>query len=171
MQPQQKKALLGNYHTQLIGSIIVCILTFAIILMEIFDIFHPIDIVPINAVIHTARIFFIVISVFIAFFYLWYVIRFERAKALGESRVIPNWVLFLTRWAETLFPARWTLTRGVSTFILYFIGTVIFQLLTPYSQSPDMAWIVGSAFFYASFITFMNWIGWLIGWHNRSGKA
>ena len=101
-QPQQK-ALPGSYYAILIGSIILCILAFAVLLMEIFDIFHPIDIVPINAVIYTSRIFFIVISLFTTFFFVWYVIRFERAKASGKSRVIPDWVRFLTRWMDTLF--------------------------------------------------------------------
>ena len=162
----QHKALPGSYYAKLIGRIILCILSFAMIFIEIYDIFHPFDMVPINAVIHAARIFFMVILFTITCFLVWYFIRFERAKVLGESRVIPNWVLFLTRWAETLFPARWTLKSGVSTFILYFTGSVIFQPLFPYSQSPNMAWVVGGAFLYASFITFVSWIG-----RRRSRKA
>jgi len=60
MQPRQK-ALPGSYYAKLIGGSLICILTFATILLEIFDIFHPIDMVPVNATIHLARLIFLVL--------------------------------------------------------------------------------------------------------------
>jgi len=155
MQPRQK-ALPGSYYAKLIGSSIICILTFATILLEIFDIFHPIDIVPVNAAIHLARIIVLGL-VFIGLCVIfWYGMRFERAKALGQSRAIPKWLHF---------PTRWTLKNAVGVFLLYFTGCVIFQILFPASKSLNMVWIGIVAFLFASFMTFMHWTG-----HRRRAK-
>jgi hypothetical protein len=155
MQPRQK-ALPGSYYAKLIGGSIICILTFATILMEIFDIFHPIDMVPVNAAIHLARIIFLVL-VFMGWCVIfWYGMRFEQAKGLGQSRAIPKWLLF---------PTRWTLKNAVGVFLLYFTGCVIFQILFPASKSLDIVWIGIVAFFFASFMTFMHWTG-----HRRRAK-
>jgi hypothetical protein len=156
MQPRQK-ALPGSYYAKLIGGSIICILAFATILLEIFDIFHPIDIVPVNAAIHLARIIFLVL-VFIGWCVIfWYGMRFEQAKALGQSRAIPKWLLF---------PTRWTLKNAVGVFLLYFTGCVLFQILFPASKSLDMVWIGIVEFLFASFMMFMHWIG-----HRRRAKS
>jgi hypothetical protein len=157
MNPQQK-ALPGSYYAKLIAMILSCILCFAEIFMEIFDIFHPFDIVPINAAIHLARITFVVLGFIIFCGTLWYLVRFERAKALGKPRAIPQWILFLNRWALIIFPPRWTWKSGVNLFILFFTGSVIFQILTPYTTSPDIAWKGSNALFFATLITFTRWI-------------
>src|SRR5260221_4228683 len=97
MQPRQK-ALPGSYYAKLIGGSIICILAFATILLEIFDIFHPIDMVPVNAAIHLARIIFLGL-VFIGFFGLFlYGMRFEPPKTFGQSTAISQSILFPTRW-------------------------------------------------------------------------
>jgi|GEM_PF-2626961 len=154
MQPQQK-ALPGSYYAKLIGSILFCILGFALILLEIFDIFHPIDVIPINAAIHLARIIILLLLFIFSCVLVRYGMRFERAKALGIALDFPKWFLLLNQWGLK----RWTLKNAVSVFILVFTGSVIFQILTPISESPDMAWVAITASLYASFVTFAAWIG------------
>ncbi|GCE23571.1 hypothetical protein KDK_73710 [Dictyobacter kobayashii] len=60
MQPQQK-VFPGSYYANLIGCILVCVLTFALIFIEIIDIFHPIDMAPINAAIHFVRLIIMIL--------------------------------------------------------------------------------------------------------------
>src|SRR5258708_12704015 len=149
MQPRQK-ALPGSYYAKLIGGSIICIPDFATILLEIFDIFHPIDMVPVNAAIHLECMLFLGLVFIVLCVIFWYGMRFERAKALGQSRAIPKWILF---------PTRWTLKNAVGVFLLDFTGCGLFQILFPASKSLDMVWIGIVAFLFATFMTFIHSIG------------
>lgn len=161
MQPQLK-ALPGSYYAKLIGSILTCMLAFALICMEIFDIFHPIDVVPINAAIHLARIILMVLLFICSCVLFRHLMRFERAKALGMALDFPKWFLFLHQWPLK----KWTLKNAASVFIVFFTCSVIFQILTPISKSPDMAWVAITASLYAGLMTFAAWIG-----HRRRVKS
>jgi len=154
MQPQQK-VLPGSYYAKLIGRILLCILSFALIFLEIFDIFHPMDVIPINAAIHLARIIILVLAFICSCVLLRSGMRFERAKALGIALDFPKWFLLLNQWPGK----RWTLKNAAIFFLFWFTSSVIFQMLTPISASPDMAWIGITASLYASLMTFAAWIG------------
>lgn len=157
MQPQQK-ALPGKYYAKLIGCIVLCILTFAMLCIEIFDSLHlmpiTIDMVPINTATHLARIIFIGLAFICSCVLFSYGMRVERAKALRMALDVPRWFLFLDQW-----PLKWTLKNAVSFFLLWFTGAVIFHMLFPATAPLDRAWIVLSASLYASLLTFVRWIG------------
>jgi len=129
------------------------------IFIEILDSLHQIpiliDAVPINAATHLARITLWVLVFIFSCVLCRYGLRFERAKALGMALDLPKWFLFLHQWPGR----RWTLKNAVGVFLLYFTGSVIFQMLFPVTTSFDVAWIVIGASLYASLTTFMTWSG------------